>query len=350
MQIIDVDVGPSCAGRIGRVGAAEVLRHAMGVLGAAGIVAMVATPACAQTAAAGYPIKPVRTIVPFSPGASTDTVARMLGQRLSEVWGQQIIVDNRAGAGGTIGAELVARAEPDGYTLLITNPGPNLNSILLRRKPSYGFADFTPVVYIGSSALVLVANLKLPTSNVKDLIAYARAYPGKISWGSSGINSNPHAALEVLKAVAGVDIVHVPYKGSGPALTDVIGGQIQGIYTTTVTAEAAIRSGRVKVLGVAGSRRSSVVPDVPTLAEQGIHGADNTLWMGMVTTAKVPAAVVEKINREVNRLLQTVEIKQRFEQLGLDVEGGSAEHFAAFIRAQAKVLSSLIAKGTLQPE
>jgi len=307
-------------------------------------------PAYAQAVAAGYPVKPIRMIVPFSPGASTDTVARMLGQKLAEVWGQQIIVDNRAGAGGVLGAELVARAEPDGYTLLITNPGPNLNSILLRRKSSYGFADFTPVVFIGSSALVLVANPKLPASNVKELIAYARANPGKINWGSSGINSNPHAALEVLKAVAGVDIAHVPYKGSGPALTDVIGGQIHGIYTTTVTAEAAIRAGRVKVLGVAGKRRSSVVPDVPTLTEQGIHGADNTLWMGIVTTAKVPAAVVEKINREVNRLLGTAEIRQRFEQLGLDVEGGSAEHFAAFIRAQAKVLSSLIAKGTLQPE
>lgn len=314
------------------------------------LIAAAVSPTGVHAAAIDYPRKPVRMIVPFSPGASTDTVARILGQKLSEVWGQQVIVDNRAGAGGVLGAETVARAEPDGYTLLITNPGPNLNSILLRRKPSYGFADFTPVVYIGSSPLILVANLKLPAGNVKELIAYARAHPGRISWGSSGVNSNPHAALEVLKAVAGVDIVHVPYKGSGPALSDTIGGQIQGIYTTTVTAEAAIRGGRVKVLGVAGPRRSPVVPDVPTFTEQGIHGADNTLWMGMVTTAKVPAAVVEKINRDVNRLLDTAEVKQRFEQLGLDIEGGSAAHFASFIGAQAKVLASLIAKGTLQPE
>ena len=304
----------------------------------------------AQSAPSDYPVKPVRMIVPFAPGASSDIVARMLAQKLAESMGQQFIVDNRAGAAGAVGAELVARAEPDGYTLLITNPGPSLNAILLRRKPTYGFADFSPLVYIGSSPVILVANAKLPASSVKELIAYAKAHPGKVSWGSSGINSNPHAALEVLKAVAGIDIVHVPYKGSGPALTDVIGGQIHGMYTTTVTAEAAIRSGRVKVLGIAGPRRSPIVPDVPTLAEQGVQGADNLLWMGLVTTARVPRAIVEKLNREVNRLLATAEIKQRFEQLGLDVEGGSAERFATFIQAQAKVLGALIARGTLQPE
>ncbi len=307
-------------------------------------------PAIAESAEISYPVKPVRMVVPFSPGASTDMIARMLGQKLAESMGQQFIVDNRAGAAGALGAELVARAEPDGYTLLITNPGPSMNSILLRRKPTYGFADFSPVVYIGSSPLILVANSKFPAGNVKELVAYAKANPGKVSWGSSGINSNPHAALEVLKSVTSVNVVHVPYKGSGPALTDVIGGQIHGLYTTTVTAEAAIRSGRAKVLGVAGPRRSPVIPDVPTLSEQGIHGADNLLWMGLVTSAKVPAAVVEKLNREVNRVLQTAEIKQRFEQLGLDVEGGTPEYFSAFIQAQAKVLSALIARGTLQPE
>jgi tripartite-type tricarboxylate transporter receptor subunit TctC len=316
----------------------------------AGAIVAVTAPAPAQAGSIAYPVKPVRMVVPFSPGASTDTVARMLAQKLSESWGQQFIVDNRAGAGGSLGAEVVARAEPDGYTLLVTNPGPNLNAILLRRKPAYGFRDFTPVIYIGSSPLILVANPKLPADDVKALIAYAKANPGKVSWGSSGVNSNPHAALEVLKAVGGFDAVHVPYKGSGPALTDVIGGQIQGLYTTTVTAEAAIRSGRVKVLGIAGPKRSRVIPDVPTLAEQGIRGADNLLWMGMVTTAKVPRVIVTKLNEETNRLLRSPEIEQRLEKLGLDVEGGTSEAFAAFIDAQAKVLASLIARGTLQPE
>jgi tripartite-type tricarboxylate transporter receptor subunit TctC len=303
-----------------------------------------------EAATTAYPAKPVRMIVPFSPGASTDTVARLLAQKLTEAWGQQFIVDNRAGAGGSIGAELVARAEPDGYTLLITNPGPSLNSILLRRQPAYGFRDFTPVVYIGSSPLILVAHAKLPADNVRELVAYSKANAGKVSWGSSGVNSNPHAALEVLKSVTGLQAVHVPYKGSAPALADVIAGQIQGIYTTTVTAEAAIRSGRVKVLGVAGPKRSRVIPDVPTLAEQGIRGADNVLWMGMVTAARVPPAIVAKLNGEVNRLLRTAEIEQRFAQLGLDPEGGPPQEISAFIEEQAKVLTTLIAKGTLQPE
>ncbi|MCC6533976.1 MAG: tripartite tricarboxylate transporter substrate binding protein [Burkholderiales bacterium] len=306
--------------------------------------------AWAQGAPAAYPTKPVRIVVPFSAGASSDTVARLLAQRLSETWGQQFIVDNRAGAGGALGAELVARAQPDGYTLLITNPGPNLNAILLRRKPSYGFRDFSPVVYIGSSPLILVVQPKLPASNVQELIAYAKANPGKVTIGSSGVNSNPHAALEVLKAVTGLNAVHVPYKGSGPALTDTLGGQIHGLYTTTVTAEAAIRAGRAKVLAVAGPRRSPIVPEVPTLSEQGIKGADNLLWMGMVSAAKVPVEIVRQLNRELNRLLQTPDIRQRFDQLGLDVEGGTPEQFAAFIETQAKQLSALIAAGTLQPE
>jgi tripartite-type tricarboxylate transporter receptor subunit TctC len=206
------------------------------------------------------------------------------------------------------------------------------------------------VVYIGSSPLILVAHAKLPAGNVRELVAYSKANAGKVSWGSSGVNSNPHAALEVLKSVTGLQAVHVPYKGSAPALADVIAGQIQGIYTTTVTAEAAIRSGRVKVLGVAGPKRSRVIPDVPTLAEQGIRGADNVLWMGMVTAARVPPAIVAKLNGEVNRLLRTAEIEQRFAQLGLDPEGGTPQEFATFIDEQAKVLSALIAKGTLQPE
>jgi tripartite-type tricarboxylate transporter receptor subunit TctC len=317
---------------------------------AAAIALGLITPLAVRAAESSYPVKPVRMIVPFSPGASTDIVTRLLAQKLAESTGQQFIVDNRAGAAGAVGAELVARAEPDGYTLLVTNPGPSLNAILLRRRPTYGFADFTPVIYVASAPVILVANPKFPPGNVKELIAYAKANPGKVSWGSSGINSNPHVALEVLKSVTGVDIVHVPYKGSAPALTDVIGGQIQGLYTTTATAEAAIRSGRAKVLGIAGPRRSPVVPDVPTLAEQGIDGADNLLWMGVVTTARVPRAIVDKLNREINRLLQTAEVRQRFEQLGLDVEGGTPKHFAAFVQTQAKVLGALIKRGVLQPE
>jgi tripartite-type tricarboxylate transporter receptor subunit TctC len=309
-----------------------------------------ARPGYAQKAATDYPNKPVRMVVPFAPGASSDTIARLLAQKLSEAWGQQVIVDNRAGAGGAVGAETVARGIPDGYTLLVVNPGPGLNSIILRKKPTYTFSDFAPVIYFGSAPVIAVANPKFPANDMKELIAHARANPGKVTWGSSGVASNPHAALETLKVVTGVDIVHVPYKGSAPALTDAVGGQIDGLFTTTITADVFIRSGRAKVLGVAGPKRQAVIPNVATFAEQGITGADNLLWMGLVTTAKVPRAAVEKLNRELNRILQTPEVRQRFDQLGMDMEGGTPERFEQFIATQADQLKVLVKRGVLQPE
>jgi tripartite-type tricarboxylate transporter receptor subunit TctC len=312
---------------------------------------LAAAPATrAQDAAAGYPSKPVRLVVPFAPAASTDIIARLLGGKLAEALGQQFITDNRPGAGGGVGAETVARAAPDGYTLMITNPGPSLNNILLRKKPTYGFADFAPVFYIGSTPLIAVANPKFPANDVKELIAYARANPGKVTWGSSGTGSNPHAGLEALKAVTGVNITHVPYKGTAPALTDVVGGQIDGLYTTTVSAETFIRSGRAKVLGIAGAKRQALAPNVATLAEQGIHGADNLLWIGIVATAKTPRPIIEKLNRELNRILQMPDVKQRFEQLGLDAEGGTPEHFGKFIQGQADAMRKLIKAGVLPVE
>ncbi|HUR89119.1 MAG TPA: tripartite tricarboxylate transporter substrate binding protein, partial [Ramlibacter sp.] len=297
-----------------------------------------------------YPNKPVRLVVPFAPGASTDTLARLIGQKLAESLGQQFITDNRPGAGGAIGAETVARAAPDGYTLMLANPGPLLNNALLRRKPPYAYTDFAAIVYIGSTPTILVANPKFPPNDVKELVAYAKTNPGKATWGSSGVSSNPHVALELLKKATGVHITHVPYKGSAPALTDTVGGQIDGLYTTTVTAEAMIRSGRAKVLGIAGPRRIALLPNVATLVEQGITGADILLWIGLVTTAKVPRPIIEKLNAEMNRTLQMPDVKQRFDQLGMDVEGGTPARFEKFIRAQAEALQGLIKAGVLPME
>lgn len=228
----------------------------------------------AQPAPGNYPDKPVRLVVPFAAGASTDIVGRLLGQKFSEALNQPFI----------------------------------------------------------------------------ELIAWAKANPGKVTWGSSGVSSNPHAALETLKAVTGVNITHVPYKGTAPALTDAVGGQIDGLFTTTASVEPFIRSGRIKLLGVAGPKRQALIPNVPTFAEQGITGADNLLWMGLVTTGKVPRVIIDKLNREANRILQLPEVKQRFEQLGLDVEGGTTEHFEQLIKGQAQQLRALIKSGALKVE
>jgi tripartite-type tricarboxylate transporter receptor subunit TctC len=185
---------------------------------------------------------------------------------------------------------------------------------------------------------------------VKELIAYAKAHPGKVTWGSSGSGSNPHAALEALKTVTGANITHVPYKGTAPALIDTVAGEIDGLYTTTISAESVIKSGRAKVLGVAGPKRSSIIPNVPTLAEQGIKGADNLLWLGLVTSARTPREIVEKLNREVNRLLQLPDVKQRFDQLGIDPEGGTPEQFEKFIAVQAEQIRALAKSGVLPIE
>lgn len=304
----------------------------------------------AASASVQYPNKPVRLVVPFAPGASTDMVARILSRKLADSFGQPFIVDNRAGAGGALGAEAVARAGGDGYTLMVTNPGPGLNNILLRKKPTYGFSDFSPIIYIGSAPLIAVVNPKFPASNMRELAVFAKANPGKVNWGSSGSGSNPHAALEVLKVVMGIDIVHVPYKGTGPALADVVAGQIHGLYTTTISAEGFIRNGRVKVLGVTGPKRQAVIPNVPTLAEQGINGADNLVWIGLVATAKTPAPIIQKLNEEINRVLQAADVRRLFEQMGLEVEGGTPEHFSNFIKKEAEGMSELIRRGALQVE
>ena len=200
-------------------------------------LSIAASAGAATTEAAGaYPNRPVRWVVPFTPGASNDIIARLVGQKLTDAWGQQFVIDNRPGAGGSLGADTVAKAVPDGYTLLLANPGPSVNTPLLLKKPLYKVEDFTNIVFIGYAPLLILANPKFPASNPKELVAYATANPGKVSWGSSGNGSSLHIGLALFQAATGVDVVHVPYKGSGPAMADTMGGQIHVMHTTTVTA------------------------------------------------------------------------------------------------------------------
>ena len=309
---------------------------------------LAAALACSCASAQGYPSKPVRLVVPFTPGGSTDIVARLIATKLSEFWGQQFVVDNRPGAGGAIGAETVARATPDGYTIMLTNPGPAVQNVVLRRKPTYALADFAPIVYVGYTPNIIVVNPGVPARNLKELIAYARANPGKINWASPGRGSNPHVALEMLKLATGIDVVHVPFKGAAQAFVDLAAGQVHAQYTSYISTEAYIKAGRLKVLGVSGAKRLAVLPDAMTFREQGVGGADSMLWIGFVTVANVPRPRIDKLNGGVNRALQAPDVRGRLEQLGLEVDGGTPEKFGALIASEAARLRPLVKAGTLQ--
>lgn len=306
----------------------------------------------AQTAggAVAYPSKPVRFVVPFTPGASNDIVARLVAARLGDAWNQQFIIDNRAGAGGLVGADTVAKAAPDGYTLLLSNPGPNVNSPLLAKKSPYKVDDFSPVIYFGYAPLLIFTNPALPVRNPKELLEYIKANAGRVNWGSSGTGSSLHIGLALFQAATGVNVTHIPYKGSAPALVDLVGGQIQFMHTTTVSAEAQIRGGRVRVVGVAASKRVPLLPDVPTLAESGIRDAEAIVWFGMAAPAKTPRAIVEKLNRESNRILGLPDVKKRLDELGLEVQGGTPEEFQRFISNEAERIKRLIKIGALTVE
>ncbi len=320
-------------------------------------IRMAALAACAVFAAGAgaqsakdYPDKPVRWVVPFTPGASNDVIARLIAAKLFDAWGQQFIIDNRPGAGGLIGADTVAKAAPDGYSLLLSNPGPNVNSPLLTTKSPYKVEDFAPVIFFGYAPLLILANPSLPVRNAKELIDYAKANQGRINWGSSGTGSSLHIGLAVFQAATGVKVTHVPYKGSAPAITDLIAGQIQFMHTTTVSAESQIKSGRVRVVALASTKRSPLLPDVQTLAEAGIKDAEAIVWFGMAAPAKTPRALVDKLNAESNKILQMPDVKRRLDELGLEVEGGTPEKFAAFVKKEAERLNKLIKEGALTRE
>jgi tripartite-type tricarboxylate transporter receptor subunit TctC len=323
------------------------------------IIATVLTVAFASTAfaqsaktdpAPGYPNKPVRWVVPFTPGASNDIIGRLIAGKLTESFGQQYVIDNRGGAGGLIGGETVARAQPDGYTLILANPGPSINAPLMSRNAPYRPDDFSSVIYLGYAPLILLTNLNLPVRNGKDLVDYAKANPKKVSWGSSGVGSSLHIGLAVFQGATGAPMVHVPYKGTAPALTDIVGGQIQGMHTTTVSAESVIKSQRVRVIGIASARRSPLLPDVPTLAESGIKDAEAVVWFGMAAPLKTPKPVIDKLNREINRILALSDVKARLDQLGLEVQGGTPEFMDNFVRGETAKLNKLIKAGLLKSE
>ena len=317
---------------------------------AALVVASALTWNAHAQSAKNYPDKGVRWVVPFTPGASNDVIARLIATKLFEAWGQQFIIDNRPGAGGLIGADTVAKAAPDGYTLLLSNPGPNVNSPLLTKKSPYKVDDFAPIIFFGYAPLLILANPGLPVRNPKELIEYLKANEGKINWGSSGTGSSLHIGLAVFQAATKFKLTHIPYKGSAPAMTDLIAGQVQFMHTTTVSAEAQIKSGRVRVVALASAKRSPLLPDVQTLAEGGIKDAEAIVWFGMSGPAKLPRPIIDKLNAESNKILKMPDVKRRLDELGLEVEGGTPEQFGAFVKKEAERLQKLIKDGALARE
>ena len=306
-------------------------RLTLGGLALAAVAAAVPFAASAQT----YPAKPVTIVVPFAAGGTTDILARVIGQALTKELGQSVVVDNRAGAGGNIGASLAAKAPADGYTLFMGTVGTHaINQSLYKKLPFDPIKDFQPLTRVAMVPNLLVANPGKPYKNVKELIAYAKANPGKVNFGSSGSGSSIHLSGELFNSMAKVDMVHVPYKGSAPAVTDLLGGQIDIMFDNMPSAIQHVRSGKLRPLAVTTAKRSPELPDVPTIAEAGVPGYEATSWFGMFAPAGTPAPVVARLNTALTKVLADAEVKKKLAEQGAEPYGEKPEQFAEFIRKE----------------
>jgi len=298
------------------------------------MIVVVALFAAFPAAAQNFPARPVRFIVPFAPGGNTDVQGRLIAQKLSEKWGQQVVVDNRAGAGGTLGVEMLAKAPADGYTIALASFGNILVGPSLFPKLAYDpMKDLAPVVLVSLPPGLLVVNPALPVKNVGELIAYGKANPGKLNYGSAGNGTWNHLFAEHFKALAGIQMTHIPYKGANPAVTDVMGGQIQLSFAPFPAAVPQIKSGRLRVLGVTSAQRSPVLPEVPTVAESGLPGYSAASWFAVLGPAKMPQNVITIVNRDTNAVLTQPEVKAAFAADGTEPAGGTPEQLRESMRA-----------------
>ena len=297
---------------------------------------VVSSVVCSMVLAAGaaaqsYPVRPVRVIVGLAPGGGTDTITRVMAQRLSELLGQPFVVDNRPSAGGNVAGELVARAAPDGYTLLTTTPTHVVNPYLWRDARYDAIKDFSPVVLMVYTHYFLTVRTSVPATSVKELIALAKTQ--RLSYASTGIGSANHLSGELFKTMAGIDMVHVPYKGGGPAASALLSGEVQAMFSSSGGVLPHVKAGRLRALAVTGPKRTPIAPDIPTIAESGVPGYDVTGWYGLVAPARTPSSVVERLNLAVNKALP--ELRDRYFNLGTDVAGGTVEEFSAFYRNES---------------
>ncbi len=297
----------------------------------------------ALTAAQEYPVKPIRFIAPNLPGGPTDILARLLGAKLAEAFGQPVVVENRAGAGGNIGTEVAARAPADGYTLVTGNNATFGANVSLYKSMGFDpLKDFTPVILVGTQPNILVVHPSMPVKSVKELIALAKARPGQLNYAGSGQGAAAHLAAELFKSMAKVNIVHVPYKSAAPALVDVIAGHNQLMFATALSVQPFIKSGRLRALAVTPAKRSRLFPELPTIAEAGVPGFEATTWHGVLVAAGTPAPIVTRLNAELNRALQMPDVRGRLTSLGAEIIGGTPREFADHIKTEIPKWAKII--------
>lgn len=303
-----------------------------------------------HAASPDFPLKPVRLIVPFPAGGGVDIVARSLTPHLTERWGQQVVVDNRPGAGTTLGADLAAHAVPDGHNLLLTNTAHAINATLFKKLPYDAVKDFEAISLVATQPSVLVVNTAVPAKSVKDLIALARAKPGQLNYASSGNGTPPHLSAAMFESMAGVRLNHVPYKGAAPALTDLLGGQVQVMFATIISVTPHLQSGRIRALAVTSPKRSPAMPDVPTVAEAGVPGFEATAWFMLFAPAKTPEALVQRISRDTAAVVSRPDVKARFAKEGAETVGSTPDRAAVYLKSEIARWGKVIKAANIQSE
>jgi tripartite-type tricarboxylate transporter receptor subunit TctC len=318
---------------------------------AAGLLFVVSTFAYAQQSTGGYPARPVRFVVPFAPGGGGDIVSRILAPKLSEFLAQPVVVENRGGAGGTLGTEIGAKAAPDGHTIVLGNVGPLAVAPSLYERLNYDpLKDLAPITLIASFPNLLVTHRSIPVQSVKDLVALAKAKPGQLNYASAGSGTSTHLAAELLKVVARIDVVHVPYKGGAQALTDLLAGQVAFYFASVPSAIAFVRNGKLRGLAVTSLARSSAAPDLPTIAEQGYPGFETAAWYGVLVPAGTPKDIIVRLHTELVRVLGQPDVKQKLQAQGGDPVGNSPGQFAAYIAAELAKWSKVIKAAGLKAD
>ena len=316
----------------------------------AAILALAALSPAVPAQISSYPSRPIRLVVPFAAGGGVDSVARLIAQSLAGPLGQQVVIDNRGGAGGVIGMEIVARAAPDGYTLLMSHVGFTAMPGLYPKLPFDPVKDFDGVVVAATGIYVLVVNPAVPLRSVGEIITYAKANPGKLAFASGGTATTIHLAGELFKRAAGIDLLHVPYKGAAPALTDVIAGQVQMMFGTATNTLPLAKAGKLRALAVTSAKRSALAPELPTVAENGLPGFDVVGWYGLAATAKTPKALVDKLNAESNRVIHSAELNERLRTQGLEPAGSTPEAASALIKTDVARWTKVIREAGITGE